>query len=372
MTNSAIPEEGPRNLKPKIFMALVLLAVCGTGARLWWRGHNFEETDNAYVTAHVSNISSRVTGVVTRVYVSDNQYVNKGDEIADLDDADQKLQVAKIEAQLSQIDSRIKQADAQLQLAASEQQMIAAQLIKGAAQQKRADLEASRFTSLFAEKSNAIAKSELDNALTARDSARAEVLAQNSQSKAADAKISAARYSIASLESEKKLLAAQLDDAKLQLGYHKLVSPVSGYVGKKNIEVGVRVQAGQQLVGLVQDGQWLVANFKETQISDLHIGQKATVQLDATPGKTVTGTIESIAPASGAQFALLPPDNATGNFTRIVQRVPVKIVFDEEDLKKLSTKITPGMSATVAVDLRQAAEPKAQAVSISEQQQVVK
>jgi membrane fusion protein (multidrug efflux system) len=144
-----------------------------------------------------------------------------------------------------------------------------------------------------------------------------------------------------------------------------LTAPVSGRVGRKSVEVGARVQPGQQLLAIVQDEVWVVANYKEIQLRDLHAGQRVRVRVrvDAFPGREFTGTVDSVSPASGAQFSLLPPDNATGNFTKIVQRIPVKVVPNPQDLKAMRGRLTPGMSAIVEIDLRQG-NPAAAASSL--------
>jgi len=152
-----------------------------------------------------------------------------------------------------------------------------------------------------------------------------------------------------------KVLQAQLQDAQQQLGYNRLVAPVSGRVGKKSVEVGARVQPGQQLAAIVQDDVWVTANFKETQLPGLVPGQQVKISVDALPDKELVGRVDSFSPASGNQFALLPADNATGNFTKIVQRVPVKVTFSPDDLRKYAGRLVPGMSTEVEIDLRQKA-----------------
>ncbi|MBW4445722.1 MAG: HlyD family secretion protein [Spirirestis rafaelensis WJT71-NPBG6] len=145
---------------------------------------------------------------------------------------------------------------------------------------------------------------------------------------------------------------AALKDAQLQLSYTNITAPAAGRVGRKNVEVGNRVQVGTPLMAIVNNDYWVVANFKETQLEKMKPGEAAEIKLDAFPHHTFEGRVESLSPASGAQFALLPPDNATGNFTKIVQRIPVKVVFDQESIKGYESRITPGMSAEVAVEVK--------------------
>ncbi|HLO49690.1 MAG TPA: HlyD family secretion protein, partial [Kamptonema sp.] len=145
---------------------------------------------------------------------------------------------------------------------------------------------------------------------------------------------------------------ATLKDAQLQLSYTNITAPAAGLIGRKSVEVGQRVQPGTPLMAIVSNEYWVTANFKETQLTNLKPGQKVEIKLDAFPNRIFEGRIDSFSPASGAQFALLPPDNATGNFTKIVQRIPVKVVFDAESIKGYELRIVPGMSAVVNVEIK--------------------
>ncbi len=145
---------------------------------------------------------------------------------------------------------------------------------------------------------------------------------------------------------------ASLKDAQLQLSYTNITAPTAGRVGRKTVEAGQRVQPGQPLMAIVDNSYWVVANFKETQLEEMQPGEPVEVKLDAFPHHTFTGRVDSISPASGAQFALLPPDNATGNFTKIVQRVPVKVILDSQSIKGYESRIMPGMSAEVSVETK--------------------
>ncbi len=142
---------------------------------------------------------------------------------------------------------------------------------------------------------------------------------------------------------------AQVDNAQLQLSYTTITAPTAGVIGAKTVEVGQRTQPEQQLLVVVEQQPWITANFKETQLENLHVGQSVAIKLDAVPNHTFLGKVDSLAPASGNQFALLPSDNATGNFTKIVQRVPVKITFDPQSIRGYESTITPGLSAVVTV-----------------------
>jgi membrane fusion protein (multidrug efflux system) len=341
----------PRRVRA--ILALILLAALATGGRMWWRGHYFEETDNAYVEGHVSVVSPRIAGVVTRVLVADNQPVQAGDVLVELDPADTSVRVDQIKAQFGELDAEIRRIDAQVEQGRAELQSMNALVNRALVQATRTRQEAGRQIALYGEELKAVSRTELDAAVAARDSADADLSSQQAQLKAAEARILASRSARAAVMARKEVLAAQLKDAGLQLGYTTIRAPVSGRIGRKGVEVGAHVQAGQQLLAIVLDGVWVVANFKEVQLQDLYAGQKATIRIDAFPGRDLPGRIDSFSPASGAQFSLLPPDNATGNFTKIVQRVPVKITFDPDALGSLAGRIAPGLSALVEIDLRQ-------------------
>jgi membrane fusion protein (multidrug efflux system) len=345
----------PPNKRVLFVVGLIALAALGAGVRMWYRSHNFVETENAYVSGHVHPVSSRIPGVVARVLVDDNQVVKAGDVIAELDPADQALKVEQIEAQIASAHQQVVQSDAQLQQVRAQASAAGAQVVQSQAQLLRAKQDAERYGQLYNAQMKAVSKAEVDAANAARSSATADVAARRDNASAAQAQIAAAASARDVLKAQIKVLQAQLKDARQQLGYNRIVAPVAGRIGKRSVEVGARVQPGQQLAAIVQDDVWVTANFKETQLAGLQPGQEVKIDIDALPGRELIGHVDSFSPASGNQFALLPADNATGNFTKIVQRVPVKITLDPNDVKKLAGRLAPGMSSVVEIDLRQKA-----------------
>ncbi|MGF6190527.1 HlyD family secretion protein [Serratia sp. 2723] len=335
-----------------LFLCGLIVGIAVIG-RMVWHGYYFEETNNAYVTGHVSIISTRVPGVVTNVIVTDNQRVKAGDILATLDPLDQHIKIEQIRAKISLIEAQDKQIDAKISADRAEAEALLSQVIRAKAEKKRSESEALRYRNLYREDMKAVSKNELNSAIATNDIAIADLRAAIEREHAARANVIASEYAKKAQLEQKKLLVAQLKDAETQLGYHTIISPVDGYIGRKSLEIGSRVQPGQQLLAVVQQERWVTANFKETQLSGLTRGQKASIRIDALPDKKFIGIIDSISPASGAQFSLLPPDNATGNFTKIVQRVPVKIVFDPRDIKDITERVSPGMSVIVEVDKRQ-------------------
>lgn len=345
------------NRKVLVIAGLIALVAIGAGGRMWYRSHHYVETENAYVAGHVHPVSSRIAGVVTKVLIDDNQVVRAGDVIAELDPFDQGVKVEQIQAQIASAEQQVLQADAQIAQVKAQASASTAQVAQSEAQLLRAKQDAERYGQLYNNQMKAVSKAELDTANAGRASAVADLAARKDTAAAARAQIAAAQSARDVLKAQVGVLRVQLKDAQQQLAYNHILAPVGGRIGKRSIEVGQRVQPGQQLTAIVQDNVWLTANFKETQLAKLQKGQSVKVTIDALPGRELIGSVDSFAPASGAQFALLPADNATGNFTKIVQRVPVKIVFKPEDVKALNGRLVPGMSAIAEVEIESSSKP---------------
>jgi len=341
-------------------VGVIALAALAAGGRMWYRSSNFVETENAYITGHVHPVSARIPGVVTKVLFDDNQIVKAGDVLAELDPADQGVKVEQIQAQIASVQQQIVQADAAVEQAKAQASAAGAQVVQAQANLVRAKQDAERYGQLYNTTMKAVSKAEVDAATAARAGAAADVNARRDNANAAKAQIAAAGSARDVLKAQVKVLQAQLKDARQQLGYNQIVAPVSGRIGKRSVEVGARIQPGQQLAAIVQDDVWVTANFKETQLPGLVPGQEVKIEVDALKDRELVGRVDSFSPASGNQFALLPADNATGNFTKIVQRVPVKITFRPEDLKKYAGRLVPGMSTVVEIDLRQKPAQSAQ------------
>jgi len=339
--------------KAKVILALIVVAGLAVVGRMWWRSTYFEETDNAYVEGYISAIAPRVDGVVTRVLFEDNQQVRAGDLLVELDPADYRVRADEIGARIHEVDAELLRLEASVAQEEAKVRALKARSARHLARLRRFSLDAERQLSLRNQDIKAVTGTELDAAIAARDGARADYNAQQEDIHAAEAGVEATRSSRAVLLARREVLAAQLRDAELQLEYTGIKAPVDGRIGNKSVEVGDHVAKGQRLVAVIQDGVWVTANFKETQLRDLIPGQKVDIRLDSFPGEAIEGRVDSFAPASGAKFALLPPENATGNFTKIVQRVPVKITFAPGTPKALRDRVVPGMSALIEIDLRQ-------------------
>ncbi len=316
----------PRPRRPIAFivLALALVVLGSAGVRRWLWGRTHVSSDNAQVDGHVVPILPKVGGFVAQVRVEENQQVNAGDTLVMLDDRDFRSRLAQTEADYAAAlagvssNTRVGQAEAAIRQAEAN------------ARKAHADLD--RLLPLAEQE--IVSKQQLDGVQAAAAAADAQVAATQAALAAADARVAAAR--------------AARDQAALQLSYTRITAPRSGIVSKKTVEVGQLVQPGQPLLSVVPlDDIWVVANLKETEVEDVNPGDVADITVDAYPGLHVAGHVESLSPATGAKFSLLPPDNATGNFTKVVQRIPVRIRLDRPN--DLQRPLRPGMSVVVTV-----------------------
>ncbi|MER9829796.1 HlyD family secretion protein [Mesorhizobium sp. M0134] len=311
----------------------------------WFTRLYSTSTDNAYVRGDVTPISPRISGYITQVAVRDNQAVKAGDVLFRIDDSDYRARVDQAAARiatrravLANLTSRV-----DLQRAVIEQMIAALQGAEADSNQAARNFARTRELNKGGWASQSIS-----------DQAEADDLRARAKIAEAQANLAAARQQMNVVETQRPQLeadiaaaAGDLTLAEIELASTVVQSPADGWVGERQARVGQYVRPGTLLVAVVPRNVWVVANFKETQIAGLKIGDSIEISIDGIPQRKFTGHVESLSPASGAQFALLPPDNATGNFTHIVQRIPVKIIFDpgQPDLDVLR----PGMSALVAL-----------------------
>lgn len=332
-----------------IFFLLVALAGAGFFAHWWLVGRHYQHTDNAYVHAEIARVSSQLSAQVVEVLVDDNQLVSAGSPLVRLDPRD--FEIALSHAQANLATRQAEQAEAESRLLQQDSLIAAAQADVEArqAEQRRIGLDIERITPL--RRSGYASEEQVSNFRAQLDVARAQVRRAAADSKTQTLSKDVLRADIDRLSALVEAAQADIVRAKLDLQRTQIVAPVTGRVGQRSVRVGLNVQPGAHLLALVpQDRLWVQANFKETQLQGLREGLQATLVFDAFPGEEVPGVIDSLFPASGAQFSLLPPDNATGNFTKVVQRIPVKILIDDEH--PLSPQLRPGMSVSVKVDLR--------------------
>ncbi|CAN5420510.1 HlyD family secretion protein [soil metagenome] len=393
-----------KSLRPLIMA--VTVGVIGAAGAYWWFTHTpSEETDDSFITGHIHQLSARISGTVIAVPVQDNQHVTAGEMLVKIDPRDYQnsLDTAKAaaikarwqaleaetsivknsrtaESQQYQANSEIASANAQVDRARSILSetnlgvtMAGVQIKQRQAELTRAASDYARYQSLVedraattqayekARQDKEVAETNLQGAQENFKQAKLRVeqakqALLDSQSNVERAKGAAQSALAAKAETESSKHALSMQEAAFlqaqtetqnaanQLSYTNVVAPINGRVGHKTVEVGQQIERGQALMSVVSDEKWVVANFKETQLSKMHPGQEVEISIDAFPEKKFKGHVDSMAPASGAQFALLPPDNATGNFTKVVQRVPVKIVFEPESIKGYEDRLAPGMS----------------------------
>jgi membrane fusion protein, multidrug efflux system len=382
------------NKRAKWAIALVILVLLVVGFFAWHYFASFESTDDAQVDGHVNSVSARVSGHVTRLNVEDNQYVEKGTPLVEIDPSDYQVSVEQAQAQFADAQAQASAAGINVPITnvSTSSQVASAQA--GVANAKagiawaRQQFEASKAQTAEAEANNVKAQNDLvrykqlvdkqeisqqqyDQAVANSRASAATVEAARASADAAKAMIEqaqgkllqanadlrasqtapqtlqATRSRALSAEANAQQRKAQLDQAQLNLDYTKITAPVTGVVSNRTVEVGQNVQIGQEMMKIIPlEDLWVTANFKETQLRHMKAGQRADIEVDAN-GKTYKGHVDSIAGASGARFSLLPPENATGNYVKVVQRIPVKIDFEPGELK--GHELRPGMSVTPKV-----------------------
>ncbi len=391
--------------------ALVLLLIFGVRYLIWSDHH--ETTDDAYLAGHLHPISARITDTVQQVLIDDNQHVVEGQTLVILDPNDYKVRLDQARAALDAASRQAETADAAIRstsqsataqttqargsIAEAEASIQAAkaavtaaeagvpranaQLQEANATLQREETDLHRYQDLYAKEQ--VSRQTLDHQRASYQVAVAGKAAAQEQVRQAQAQLVAAQQRVARTEAQltnsegglqsaqattletrvregqfataqaaMALAKASLEDATLQLSYTIIKAPVSGRIGRKSVEAGQRVQIGQPLMAVVEDRPWVVANFKETQLAKMRAGQHVEVEIDTFPKHKFYGHVDSLAPGSGNEFALLPPDNATGNFTKIVQRIPVKVVFDDDSMRGYESLLSPGMSSVVTVTTR--------------------
>ena len=375
----------------------MLVALIVGGFLFWNYSQTFESTDDAFIDGHTNYISPRISGTVTNVRVVENQFVKEGQVLAEIDPSDYQVAFERAQADVAQAQAQIRSespavpitattsqssitsteadiSNAQAAIAAAERDRDAdlARLREAQANSAKAQADLARYKILVAKEE--VSREEYDQKVAAAEAQDAMIQSMQSMAEAAGKIIEQRRAALSSVEiklqqvrstapqeleirrasvqsaqADAQAAKAQVDQALLNLKYTKILAPVSGVIGRKSVEVGMRVQPGQQLLVIVPlDDIWITANFKESQIRRMHPGQSVKIHVDAFD-KDYDGYVESLPAATGAKFSVLPPENATGNFVKVVQRLPVRIRFKEgQDPEK---RLRPGMSVEPKVFL---------------------
>jgi membrane fusion protein (multidrug efflux system) len=359
-----------------IVIAAALFLTITTQWNSWVGGGAEQTTDDAYLHADLTPLSTKVSGVVAKVSVSDYQHVKAGDLLVQVKDDDYQAQVAQAEAGVEAAKAAIENNRRQKQLqqakidralagvAQAQAEIAAAQAGIESAQ---ADLgrtlpERRRQENLM--ESNSTTRQKVEQAVSDEERSRAQLVSRQAalqQTKAllssSESAVDAERRGLAVLDSQEGQLRADLaakqaalDVARANLAYTRITAPSDGMVGERKVRPGQMVNPGTQVISLVEDDVWAQANYKETQLTRVAVGNAAEIRIDAFPGITLRGKVINVSPASGSQFSLLPPDNATGNFTKITQRIPVKITIERDD--RVAGKLRPGMSIVATIHTR--------------------
>jgi len=302
-------------------VAVLALGAVGAGVVWWLDARKYENTDDAFVDAHIVRLSPQVAGKVTQIHVTDNQLVHKGDPLLDIDAADFDAKLVQAKAQQVQAETQL------LQNEASE---------KGAeAQAENAQRDLERYRLLQRTSPQAVAQQQLDQAVANERNTKAQ--------------LAAARAQIANAQAQIGVAKAAVDATQLNVGYTRIVAPIDGHIAQRTVATGNYVSPGQSLMAIVPLDLWVTANFKETQLARMRAGEPVTVTVDGCAGREIDGHVDSIQRGAGQAFGILPPENATGNYVKVVQRVPVKIVLDNIPQ---DCPLGPGMSVVPSVKVR--------------------
>jgi membrane fusion protein (multidrug efflux system) len=358
-----------------VLLAVVILATITWNWNSWEGGRVEQVTDDAYVRGDITPLSTKVAGLVKEVTVSDYQSVHKGDPLVQLDDDDFNAQVAQavaaVEAAKAAIEDNLRQRDledarieralagvdqANAQIAAAQGgiEEVQAEVVRSGLERKRQEALIQTGSTTQRQVEQAVADQQLFSAkLASRD---ADLVQAKTMLRSNELAVEAERRTKRVLESQDAQLTADLhakeaalEVAKVNLGYTRITAPEDGTVGERQVRPGQLVSPGTQVISFVSRIKWVVANYRETQLTNMKIGDPTELRIDEYPGKILKGKVLEIAPASGSQFALLPPDNATGNFTKVVQRIPVKITLDDESV---AATLQPGLSVIATVRTR--------------------
>ncbi|HEY6838820.1 MAG TPA: HlyD family secretion protein [Geobacteraceae bacterium] len=326
---------GSKKRRAGIILAVLLLAGGVAGGYLWVRSRTHISTDDAFIETHIYSISSRGPGTVANVLVRDNQDVKKGDFLVDLDPNDYRLRVNNASAELEMARNETSGDYAKVEGAKASLALARAKL-------DQAELDLQRGRNLF--QKEVIPKEQLDRLETARRMADSQVREAEESVRKEQALVGSTPGG--GREARIRQKQAKLDEAELNLSYVKVSAPADGFVTRKAVEPGNNVQAGQALMALVSlEDAWVTANYKESQLTHVRPGQEVSFTVDTYPGKKFRGTVESIMAGTGAAFSLLPPENATGNYVKVVQRIPVKISIDKgsdpEHLLRVGMSVVP-------------------------------
>ena len=346
---AAVVAARPASPVKKIVGYLVLALALGVGGYygfhylMYTRSH--ETTDNAQLSSDVYQLIPQVSGRISKSYVSDYQEVTQGDTLFTINPDDYAIRIQSAEANLANAEANLEVSRRATGTTSSGLDVVTANITAAEAAYERAQQDLARGENLV--KDDVITRQNYDGLVAAEKAARAQYASAKAQYGVTQKQVGTASGQVKAAEAMVALRRADLDNAKLTLSYTAVLAPANGRLSATKIQQGQYVQAGQPLTSLIGEHLWVVANFKETQLGKIAVGQEAVVEVDTYPGREFRGRVASLSPATGAKFSLLPPDNATGNFVKVVQRVPVKIQFI--DSIPAGFNLESGMNVNVSI-----------------------
>ena len=327
---------------------LLALALLGGGV-FWLHERHFESTDDAFIDAHIVRLAPQVSGRISRVLVDDNQIVEPDQLLVMIDSADSETRAAQALAQKAQAEAQLAAATVQVGITQASYEQAQAEIAAASPPADNAASDLARFRLLQRLNPAAVAQQQFDQAQALALQTAAQRAALTKAAAVRAMQVAASRTQVAAGEAQVRAAQAQLNEANLNLGYTRIVAPIAGHIAQNSAAVGNYVQPGTQILAIVPLDVWITANFKETQLALMRVGQAVSVQVDACPGDAIDAHVDSIQRGAGQAFAILPAENATGNFVKVVQRVPVKIVLDHPPKDCL---LGPGMSVEPTVTVR--------------------
>ena len=340
----------PRRWRRPLIIALIAIgaAIIIGAATLWWlNARHYESTDDAFVDGYVTHMAPQVAGRIAALKFVDNQHVSAGQVLVLIDPADYQAKLDQAKAQRANAAAVLDQVKAQVVVQQANLDQAQANVRVADADLVQAQKDYDRFTSI---NPHAVSRQQVDSATATFSTAQAKRDAAQQAVQGAQAQVAAARAQVVAAETQVRQADASVAFAALQLSYCTITAPVAGRVGHRTVDVGNYVNPGQAMFAIVQDDMWVTANFKETQLAAMRPGQPVDISIDAFPSVTIHGRVDSVQPGTGSEFSVLPAENATGNYVKIVQRVPVKIAFDDKQLAQYP--LSPGMSVVPEVRVR--------------------
>ena len=350
------PEDGkkppnPRRRRLLILVAIVVILAAAIAGLLWWlNARQYESTDDAFVDGHIVRLAPQVSGVLKQVFVDDNAFVGPGTLVAIVDTAGPRARQEQLRAQEAQAVAGVRQAQARLGVDREAVRRAQSDTRDPRAQLAKAEQDLGRYERLLRLDAAAVAPQQLDQARASVNQLRGRLTAAEDQIAQARAQLSADETQVGSARAQVDAARAGARQQAIDVANGRLTSPIAGHVANRSVNIGSYVAPGQQILAIVPQQLWVTANFKETQLRDMRVGQAVDIRVDAFPDVAFRGHVQSFQRGAGQAFGLLPPQNATGNYVKVVQRVPVRILFDSPN--PAAYPLGPGISVTPRVKVR--------------------